>query len=90
MTLDTLLAEYAGVGAWRRFVSTFPEVWPEGGLSTDDQSLARVLLAELGERAGDWLSQPAEALGGRTPLQVLNGHPQGLAAFRSVVMRFPR
>lgn len=90
MSIDTLVAEYPGDRAWGRFVATFPEPLAGADEAIGDQSLARVLVAELGDQAARWMAQPVRILEDRSPAQVLATHPQGLLAVRSAVMRIPR
>lgn len=90
MSIEVLVAEYPGDRAWSRFVAEFPEVAAVVNLPLDDALLRKVLTAEMGSKARDWLRQPVSALGGRTPASVLTDHPQGTLAIRSLVMRMPR
>lgn len=89
MSLERLTAEYPGDAAWRRFTETFPPVG-SADLRIEDDSLARVLLADMGIRAAEWLQKPIGALGNKSAADVLANHPQGTMAVRSVLMRMPR
>lgn len=89
MSLDVLIAEYPGDGAWHRFAGTVPK-HDDDGLGVGDPTIERVLIGEMGSFAAAWLSHPIAALEGRTPLDVASNHPQGLMALRSVIMRMPR
>ena len=89
MSVEILITEYPGDAAWRRFARTYPPA-AHPNLGVEDESLARVLATEMGERAVEWLSHPIRALDNRSAADVLANHPQGLMAVRSVVMRMPR
>ncbi len=89
MSIDILIAEYPGDGAWKRFVCKFPNQ-PQPDLGIGDPTIERVLIADLGSFAKAWFQSPIGALEGRTPEDVARNHPQGLLAVRSAIMRMPR
>ena len=88
--------EYPGDKAWGRFVAVFRPSWDSrtdkefylGHLK--DEELAVVLAGEMGRRAVEWFSSPAQALEGRNPLDVLTTEQSGLQILRTLLMRMPR
>jgi hypothetical protein len=93
--ISTLATEYPGDSAWKAFVSVFDGLWTansdkEKYLGTiENEEIALVLAARLGEDALRWFSSPCNALQGRTPDDVFRNEPRGVQILRTLLMRMP-
>jgi uncharacterized protein (DUF2384 family) len=94
--IQILRDEYPGDNAWDRFVAVFRPSWES---RTDkefylrhlkSEDVAVVLAGDMGNRAIEWFSSPAQALENRSPRDVLESEQFGLLILRSLLMRMPR
>lgn len=88
--------EYPGDDAWGRFLSVFRPAWElcqDKGrylAKIQDNELAIVLFASMGDHAISWFDRQCGALDNRTPSDVLRSEGLGINILRTLLMRMPR
>jgi hypothetical protein len=93
--LDVLNREYPGDVAWWKFVDVFRPAWDARSDKLtqveqfSDAEIAVVLTSALGSEAAAWFNARNNALGGRSPSDVLRNERFGHAIVRSLIMRMP-
>ncbi len=93
---QTLRREYPGDEAWAGFVAAFKGASTghrraqASALIPADADMGETLVAIMGHgRALDWVDRPIDALGGRSPADVIADDPDGIRIVRHVLMRLP-
>ena len=94
--INILRDEYPGDDAWQKFVAVFRPAWDSlqdkdsYRSSLNDEEIAIVLAASMGEHAPHWFNKPCGALNKRAPIDVLKNEPAGINVIRTLLMRMPR